>query len=89
MLDESEIEQFEAPKILGDVFESVIGAVFVDGGLNAVMTCFKHIVSPLLLYIAKFNKEVSKEPKEQFVCRAATQFRIYPKFLVHDEPVIR
>ena len=84
LLDESEIEPFEAPKILGDVFEAVIGAIFVDGGLDAVMHVFKHIVSPLLLYIAKFSKEVCKEPKEQFIIKAATGFRIKPKFKVHD-----
>ena len=66
-MDESEIEPFEAPKILGDVFESVMGAIFVDGGLNAVMQVYKHILSPILLFIAKFSKDVCKEPKEQFV----------------------
>jgi dsRNA-specific ribonuclease len=35
-LNQREIEPFEAPKILGDIFESVIGAVFEDGGMNAV-----------------------------------------------------
>lgn len=85
VMDESEIEPFEAPKILGDVFESVMGAIFVDGGLNAVMRVYKHLVSPLLLYIAKFSKEVCKEPKEQFVIRSATQFRIKPKFFVHEQ----
>ena len=69
-MNESEIEYFEAPKILGDVFESVIGAIFVDGGLTAVMEVFKHIISPLLLFVAKFSKEVCKEPKEQFVIKA-------------------
>lgn len=32
-LNELKIEPFEAPKILGDVFESVMGAVFEDGGM--------------------------------------------------------
>ena len=63
-MDESELEPFEAPKILGDVFEAVMGAIFVDGGLNAVMEVYKHLVSPLLLFIAKFSKDVCKEPKE-------------------------
>jgi dsRNA-specific ribonuclease len=36
-LNQREIEPFEAPKILGDVFESVMGAVFEDGGMTAVM----------------------------------------------------
>ena len=63
-MDETEIEPFAAPKILGDVFESVMGAIFVDGGLDAVMRVYEHLISPLLLYIAKFSKHVCKEPKE-------------------------
>ena len=88
-MDESEIEPFEAPKILGDVFESVIGAIFVDGGLNAVMRVYKHLVSPLILYIAKFSKEACKEPKETFVIRAATEFRIKPKFFLHEQASVK
>lgn len=87
VLDESEIDSFEAPKILGDVFEAVIGAIFIDGGLNAVMKVFKHIVSPLLLYTSKFSKEACKEPKEWMMVRAATEYRIRPKFSVHDQPI--
>ncbi len=40
-LDQHEIEPFEAPKILGDLFESVIGAVFEDGGMDAVYSVYK------------------------------------------------
>jgi dsRNA-specific ribonuclease len=28
---------FEPPKILGDVFESLIGAIFIDGGIESVI----------------------------------------------------
>jgi len=30
-------EIFEPPKILGDVFESIIGAIFMDGGIEKVL----------------------------------------------------
>ncbi len=32
-LNDREPELFEPPKILGDVFESLIGAIFIDGGI--------------------------------------------------------
>jgi dsRNA-specific ribonuclease len=35
-----EIEVFEPPKILGDVFEAMIGAVFVDGGIEKVIEVY-------------------------------------------------
>lgn len=58
------MEPFETPKILGDIFESVIGAIFEDGGINQVVRVCKHLLSPLILFVAKFSKVLYKEPKE-------------------------
>ena len=33
LINGREIELFEPPKILGDVFESLMGAIFLDGGI--------------------------------------------------------
>jgi len=40
MINGNEIEIYEAPKILGDVFEAVMGAVFVDGGIEKVIEVY-------------------------------------------------
>ncbi len=85
-LNERKIEPFEAPKILGDVFESLIGAVFEDGGMQAVMEVYATLMCPLILFVAKYSKEVFKEPKEQMIIKAATEYRIRPKFWVSDWP---
>jgi dsRNA-specific ribonuclease len=60
------LEPFESPKILGDIFESVMGAIFEDGGLDEIHRVYKHILSPLILYNSKFSKlsAVYGEPKE-------------------------
>ena len=79
-----EIEPFEAPKILGDIFESLMGAIFEDGGMQAVLDVYKDLMCPLILFVAKFSKDVFKEPKEQLLIRAATDYRIRPKFWVSD-----
>jgi dsRNA-specific ribonuclease len=63
-LDYSEIEPFEAPKILGDIFEAVMGAVFEDGGMQAIYQVYKQMLSPFILFVARYSKEVFKEPKE-------------------------
>ena len=34
--DSSDVECIEAPKPLGDVFESVAGAIFLDSGLDVI-----------------------------------------------------
>ena len=57
---------FEPPKILGDIFESLVGAIFIDGGIEKVIEVFQHLLSPFILFIAKFNKKLFKEPKDEF-----------------------
>jgi dsRNA-specific ribonuclease len=39
-MNDREPELFEPPKILGDVFESLIGAIFIDGGIQKVLKVY-------------------------------------------------
>jgi dsRNA-specific ribonuclease len=56
-LNQRDIEIFEPSKVLGDVFEALVGAVFIDGGgMETVLTVFQHILCPFVLFVAKFNK---------------------------------
>ena len=83
MINGRETELFEAPKILGDVFEAIIGAVFVDGGIEKVLEVFQHLLSPFILYTAKYSKKLYKEPKEDFILQSNLQ-KIKP-IHVHTE----
>ena len=67
-MNSRKIEPFETPKVLGDLFESVIGAVYEDGGLDEVHRVFKHLLAPLILFNSQFSKlsALYGEPKEQF-----------------------
>ncbi len=67
LINGRENEIFEAPKILGDVFESLMGAVFIDGGIEKVIEVYQHLLSPFILFTAKFSKKLYKEPKEDFI----------------------
>lgn len=70
-LNQRDIELFEPSKILGDVFEALVGAVFIDGGgMEAVLKTFQHIICPFVLYVAKFSKQLNHEPKEDFIIKA-------------------
>ena len=53
-----ETEYFEAPKIFGDVMESIIGAVFVDGGYNKVIQVLQHLFAPLLIINANYMTQI-------------------------------
>ena len=44
---------FPTPKILSDVFESFIGALYIDGGWNAVCNVIGRIMKPFLHYFLK------------------------------------
>lgn len=74
-----DIEPFKAPKILGDVFEAIIGAIFMDGGIEKCINVLKSLMSPMVLYVAKFSKNIQKEPKEDFI-QLASQLKIRPFF---------
>lgn len=65
-MNEFEIEPFKSPKILGDVFESIIGAIFKDSGIEVLIDVLKTLLAPFVLYVAKFSKNIHKEPKEDF-----------------------
>ena len=66
LINGKEIEIYEPPKILGDIFEALIGAIFRDGGIEKVIEVFEPLLSPFILFVAKFNKRLFKEPKEDF-----------------------
>jgi dsRNA-specific ribonuclease len=40
LMNGRESEIFEPPKILGDVFESIMGAIFMDGGIKNVLEVY-------------------------------------------------
>ena len=65
-MNNREIEIFEPCKIMGDVFEALIGAIFIDGGIEEVLKVFQHLLAPFLLHVAKYSKKLNKEPKEDF-----------------------
>ena len=65
-MNNREIEIFEPCKIMGDVFEALIGAIFIDGGIKEVLRVFQHLLAPFLLHVAKYSKKLNKEPKEDF-----------------------
>lgn len=58
---------FEPSKILGDLFEAIMGAIFIDGGIKEVLRVYQHLLSPFILFVAKYSKKLNKEPKEDFI----------------------
>lgn len=61
-----EIDLCEPPKILGDIFESLMGAIFLDGGIEKVIEVYQHLLSPFILFTSKYSKQLCKEPKDDF-----------------------
>jgi len=61
------VEPFSSPKVLGDVFEAIIGALFKDGGMGAVIKVLEPLLAPFITYTAKFSRQTFKEPKEELI----------------------
>lgn len=78
-----ESEMFEPPKILGDVFESLMGAVFLDGGIVKVLEVYQHLLAPFILFTAKYSKKLYKEPKDDFN-QLANLLKIKPEMKYWD-----
>ncbi|CAI2370574.1 unnamed protein product [Moneuplotes crassus] len=57
---------YEAPKIIPDVFEAILGAVFVDGGYNEVVRVLQHTLGPFVCMVAKYFDKIRKNPIEEF-----------------------
>jgi len=44
------------------------------------------MLSPFILFVARYSKEVYKEPKEQFIIKCGRQYKMRPMFVVSSEP---
>lgn len=57
----NELEELEVPKYLGDIFESVAGAIYLDSdrSLDTVWRVYYGLMKP---YIEKFTSKVPKSP---------------------------
>ena len=65
-MTEHVIQICEAPKILEDVFEAIIGALYLDGGLAVAVEVMKPFLAPVVLFTAKYSKQMSLDPKDDF-----------------------
>ena len=69
-VDCRQIELFEPTKVLGDVFEALLGAVYIDAGIEKMLQVYEPLLGPFILFVAKFSKVMGKEPKEEFMIQS-------------------
>jgi endoribonuclease Dicer len=60
-MSDKDDEAVEAPKVLGDIFESVAGAVFLDSGMDIVVT-WKVYYRMMKPYIDHYSLHVPYNP---------------------------
>ncbi|MCA9980479.1 MAG: hypothetical protein KDD89_06595, partial [Anaerolineales bacterium] len=61
-------------------FEAVIGAVYLDAGLEAVRTAVLTLVKPTLIHI--IEESLHKDARSEFQMWAQAQFNITPRYQV-------
>lgn len=55
---ESSLRESEAcPKFLGDTMEALCGAIFLDGGWEALINFFGRIASPIIYFVCKYFED--------------------------------
>ena len=57
--------------------------------MEAVYSVYKQMLSPFILFVARYSKEVYKEPKEQFVIKCGRNYKLRPLFEVSSEPELQ
>ena len=59
IVSEEEEEGIEAPKVLGDIFESVAGAIFLDSGMDLTKTwgVYYRMMKPYIGKLANATRE--------------------------------
>ena len=60
-ISNNEFEELEVPKVLGDIFESVAGAIFLDSN-KSLETVWKVYYTLMKPYIEKYTEKVPKSP---------------------------
>lgn len=69
--------------ILANAFEALVGAMYLDQGMEASRTFINHVVLPRLPYILEHQLYV--DPKSRFQEASQEQFGVTPNYRVLDE----
>ena len=81
--DEREANGGQRPSILCDTLESLIGAIYLDGGLEAARSCVRRVV------LADFHQIVQPDENFNFKSRlleySQSMGNGHPRYLVHAE----
>ena len=59
--DEDDSEDIEVPKVLGDIYESVAGAIYLDSGMD-LATVWRVYYPMLSRYISKYSIQPPRSP---------------------------
>ena len=82
-LNGRDIEIYDSPKILSDIFESLIAAVFIDGGFEKTSEMLEGLIGPILIYVSKFCKALKKVPNDDFH-QACLNSKIKPECIIRE-----
>ena len=79
-LNEYEESNIGRPKIVSDIFESLVGAVFVDSDLNECFKMLNIMLGPFVVYCAKYLGKLKYSPIAEFVELCQDKYKAGPVF---------
>jgi dsRNA-specific ribonuclease len=79
-LNEYENTILGRPKIVSDIFESILGAIFIDSNLNQCFAVLNILLGPFVVYCAKYLGKLKYSPIAEFVEHIQEHFKKGPTF---------
>ena len=91
-LNEYEDCNIGRPKIVSDLFESLIGAVLIDSDINQCFKMLNMMMGPFVVYCAKYLGKLKYSPIAEFVELCQVKYKTSPTFTAkkkeHNEILI-
>jgi dsRNA-specific ribonuclease len=80
-MNKFEEEDNQRPKILSDVFESILGAILIDSNLEECFKFLDKIYKPFLIYCAKYFNNILYSPVSILTELCTKLYGITPTFI--------
>jgi endoribonuclease Dicer len=80
LMNEYQEDVINRPKALSDIFEAILGAIFIDSGLEECFKFLDRVYRKLIIYTAKYMDNIKFSVVDEFVEKCTATFGKKPIF---------
>lgn len=83
----SDYEDYNAftPKIIADIFESIVGAIYIDSNIEKCYEFLSMMYSPFIAYSAEYFDELKYSIVNDFTLLAENRLKSVPEFIIKED----